>query len=76
MRRDGSFVPVQNFDWNAFDHPQDKDRHEQSLDETALAEIFQNGAKRMVRHEAVDALMALTGRKRSVCYDALSPKQI
>jgi hypothetical protein len=74
LRKSGLFVPVPNFDWEAFDHPQDKGKQEPPLDETALAEVFENGNRPLARSEAVEALMGLTGRKRSVCYDALSPK--
>jgi AAA domain len=74
LRKSGLFVPVSNFDWEAFDHPQDKGKQEPPLDETALAEVFENGNRPLARSEAVETLMSLTGRKRSVCYDALSPK--
>jgi hypothetical protein len=73
MRRNGLFSPAENFDWETFDQPQNKDK-EPPLDEAALAEVFENGAKSMKRPEAVEALMTLTGRKRSVCYDALNLK--
>ena len=36
--------------------------------------IFDNGGKALKLVEARDALMALTGKKRSVCYDALDAK--
>jgi hypothetical protein len=73
IRCNGNFVPVKNFDWESFDHS-DKDKTEKSIDEYALAEIFDNGNKTMKRADAIETLMTLTGRKRSACYDALNEK--
>jgi hypothetical protein len=47
---------------------------EKPLDETALAAIFKGGTITMKRSKAFKALMELTGRKRSVCYNALDPE--
>jgi hypothetical protein len=73
VRKNGLFAPVEDFDWESWDNP-DRNKGEQPLDETAIASIFENGAKRLNRPDAVEALKTLTGRKRSVCYDALNPK--
>jgi hypothetical protein len=74
IRRNGLFVRTEAFDWEAFDHPEDRDKEEKPIDETALAEIFENGQKAMKRLDAVGALATLTGRKRTACYDALNEK--
>jgi hypothetical protein len=71
-RKNGLFVPVQNFDWTSFDSPEEK--KDKPIDETALAEIFNDGALKLKRADAVEALINLTGRKRSTCYDALNEK--
>jgi hypothetical protein len=73
VRQNGLFAPVADFDWEIWDNP-DRNKGEQPLDEAAIASIFDNGAKRLNRADAVEALKTLTGRKRSVCYDALNPK--
>jgi hypothetical protein len=71
-RKNGLFVPVPDFDWSSFDSPEDK--KDKAIDETALAEIFKDGAVKLKRVDAVEALINLTGRKRTVCYDALNEK--
>ena len=71
-RKNGLFVPVQDFDWSGFDSPDEK--KDKPIDETALAEIFNSGAVKLKRADAVEALINLTGRKRTTCYDALNEK--
>jgi len=71
-RKNGLFVPMQDFDWSSFDSPDEK--KDKAIDETALAEIFKDGAVKLKRVDAVEALINLTGRKRTVCYDALNEK--
>jgi len=74
VRSNGVFVPVKDFDWEDFDHPERRDKDDKPIDETALAEIFENGKKKMKRLDAVEALLILTGKKRSTCYNALNEK--
>jgi AAA domain/DnaB-like helicase N terminal domain len=69
-RRNGLFVPVSDFDWDAFDNPHRDDRVTITADD--LTEVFEN-EKQLTKSEAVKALRALTGAGRTACYDALRP---
>jgi hypothetical protein len=67
-RRNGLFVAVHDFDWDAFDNPHRDDRVTITADD--LTEVFEN-EKQLTKSEAVKALRALTGAGRTACYDAL-----
>jgi hypothetical protein len=67
-RRNGLFAPVSEFDWDTFDNPRDE---RVSITTDDLAAIFENGEKQLRRAEAEKALEALTGAKRTACYNAL-----
>jgi hypothetical protein len=69
-RRNGLFVPVPDFDWDAFDNPHRDDRVTITADD--LMEIFEN-KKQLTKSEAVKALRALTGAGRTACCDVLRP---
>jgi len=68
-RRNGLFAPVTDFDWEAFDMPQQVDRVTITADD--MAELFENGAKQLRRADAVKQLESLTGAKRTACYTAV-----
>lgn len=69
-RRNGLFVTVREFDWDAFDNPNKDDRV--TITAADMAEIFEAGEKQLTRPDARKALEALTGAKRTACYNALS----
>jgi AAA domain/CHC2 zinc finger len=68
-RRNGLFVPVAEFDWEAFDNPHKDDRVTITADD--VAEIFESGEKQLTKADAAKALQALTGAGRTACYNAL-----
>jgi hypothetical protein len=68
-RRNGLFVPVSEFDWDAFDNPHKDDRV--TITPEDMAEIFENGSKQLSRAEAAKALQSLTDAGRTACYNAL-----
>jgi hypothetical protein len=65
-RRNGLFAPVPDFDFDAFDAPDDG---RESVSESDLAAIFENGA--LTKAEAVKELAGNTGASRASCYRAL-----
>ncbi len=67
-RRNGLFVPVKNFDWEAFDKPTSE---RPTVTEADIAEVFQHGNRRLTRKQAVADLAERTGCKTSACYNAL-----
>ncbi|MGO9246873.1 MAG: AAA family ATPase [Verrucomicrobiia bacterium] len=69
-RRNGLFVHVKDFDWEAYDKPAD-DR--KTITEADIAEVFHHGKRSLSRKQAVAALEELTGCKTSACYKALNP---
>jgi hypothetical protein len=68
-RRNGIFAPVHNFEWDTFDNPRSDQRVTITADE--MAEVFDNGQKRLTRADAAKALQTLTGAGRTACYTAL-----
>jgi AAA domain/DnaB-like helicase N terminal domain len=68
-RRNGLFSPVLDFDWEAFDNPHPDNRVTITADH--MAEIFENGEKRLIKADAVRALQTLTEAGRTACYNAL-----
>ena len=69
-RRNGLFVPVENFDWKTFDTDGEK-RRTVSLDD--LDALFEGGKRQLARNAAVEQLMEQTGLGKTACYQALKP---
>jgi hypothetical protein len=67
-RRNGLFVPVQDFDWKTFDADGEK-RRTVSLDD--LDALFEGGKIQLARNTAVAQLMEQTGLAKTACYQAL-----
>ena len=67
-RRNGLFVPVQDFDWKTFDVDGEK-RRTVSLDD--LDTLFDGGKRQLARNTAVEQLMEQTGLGKTACYQAL-----
>lgn len=67
-RRNGLFAPVEDFDWTEFDRPA-SDRP--TVTEADVAEVFQQGKRRVRKAEAVADLQERTGAGKSACYNAL-----
>jgi hypothetical protein len=68
VRRNGLFVPVENFDWNAFDGDGEK-RRTVCLDD--LDTLFAGGKRKLTRTTAVADLMEQTDMGKTACYQAL-----
>ena len=67
-RRNGLFVPVENFDWKTFDANGEK-RRTVSLDD--LDTLFEGGKRQLARNAAVGQLIEQTGLGKTACYEAL-----
>jgi hypothetical protein len=67
-RRNGLFVPVQDFDWKTFEGDGEK-RRTVSLDD--LDTLFEGGKRQLARNTAVEYLMEQTGLGKTACYQAL-----
>ena len=67
-RRNGLFVPLQDFDWKTFDGDGEK-RRTVSLDD--LDTLFEGGQRRLARNAAVEQLKEQTGLGKTACYQAL-----
>jgi hypothetical protein len=67
-RRNGLFVPVENFDWKVFDADGEK-RRTVNLDD--LDALFEGGKRQLARNAAVDQLMEQTSLGKTACYQAL-----
>lgn len=67
-RRNGLFVPFENFDWKTFDGDGEK-RRTVNLDD--LDTLFEGGKRQLARNAAVEQLMELTELKHTACYQAL-----
>jgi hypothetical protein len=68
-RRNGLFVPVDNFNWDEFDTPGEKRR---SITEDDLITLFDSGKTKVSKKQAVEKLMEQTGSGDSAAYNALS----
>ncbi|HOB97679.1 MAG TPA: AAA family ATPase [Verrucomicrobiota bacterium] len=68
-RKNGIFVPVPDFDFDAFDNG--GTRREPKVNETHLQTLFRNGQRRMAQAAAVEELKKLAGVGRSAAYEAL-----
>ena len=64
-RRNGLFVPVDLFDWNAFDHPPKEKR---GLKPEMLREFLKKGG-RYDKGQIVSIIMKETGRGKTAAYD-------
>ncbi len=67
-RRNGLFVPVQDFDWKTFDGDGEK-RRTVSLDD--LDTLFEGGKRQLARNAAVAQLIEQTELGKTACYQAL-----
>jgi hypothetical protein len=67
-RRNGLFVPANDFDWKIFDGDGEK-RRAVNLDD--LDALFDGGKRQLARNTAVEQLMELTKLKNTACYQAL-----
>ena len=67
-RRNGLFVPVENFDWKTFDGDGEK-RRTVSLDD--LDTLFEGSKRQLAKNAAVEQLMEQTGLGKTACYQAL-----
>lgn len=67
-RRNGLFVPVQDFDWKTFDSDGEKRR---TVNFDDLDTLFEGGKRQLARNTAVEQLMELTGLGKTACYQAL-----
>ena len=71
-RCNGLFLPCPDFDWKAFDGPEDKRR---TVTEDDLRNLFHDEdgrQRRIAKKNAADELEERTKLKRTACYDALS----
>ena len=67
-RRNGLFVPVQDFDWKAFEGDGEKRRTVSGDD---LDTLFDGGKRQLARSAAVELLMEQTHLAKTACYQAL-----
>jgi hypothetical protein len=68
-RANGRFQPASDFDWQAFDFPEAG--KETGITQAQVAAVFQDGQLRLPGSVAVKRLQDLTGRKKTLCYEAL-----
>lgn len=68
--QESEFIPISEFDWEEFDGRNDAER--KAVTRADMAEVFEDGAA-LTRKAAFEALMKLTGLKRTACYAALAP---
>jgi hypothetical protein len=69
-RRNGLFVPINDFDWKTFEGDGEK-RRGVTLED--LEALFESGKRQIAKHIAVTELMVQTGLAKSACYQALQP---
>jgi hypothetical protein len=67
-RRNGLFVPVQDFDWKSFEGDGEKRRTVSLAD---LDTLFEGGKRQLARNTAVEQLMEIVHLGKTACYDAL-----
>jgi hypothetical protein len=75
VRDNGLWTPYQGFDWGEWDNP-DPNKNIKVISKRTMEEIFDNGNKVLRLSDARDALMKLTGKKKTVCYAALDQKGV
>ena len=64
-----NFIAISEFDWEEFDGRNDVER--KGVTCADMAEVFGEGVS-LTRKEATEALMKVTGLKKTACYSALS----
>ncbi len=67
--RNGLFVPVESFDWEAFDGESRSPK--KGVTEAHIREVFEQGDARMFLKEAAEKLQEIAGVGRTVAYNAL-----
>ncbi|HUJ08605.1 MAG TPA: AAA family ATPase [Verrucomicrobiae bacterium] len=67
-RRNGLFIYVKDFDWDAFDKPPNE---RPRVTEDDIAAVFHQGDRKLARKQAAAELAERTGCKSSACYNAL-----
>ena len=67
-RRNGLFVPVQDFDWKTFEAGGEKRR---TVSRDDLDTLFEGGGRQLARNAAVEQLMEQTSLGKTACYQAL-----
>jgi len=69
----GLWTPVTDFDWDEWDNPDVEPKAQKGITAGMMAVVFEHGRKALKKPDARDALMKLTEKSRSICYDALAP---
>jgi hypothetical protein len=67
----GIWQPCPDFDWQAWDDIGEKPKEKLLITVEAMNSVFENGTKNLSLREAVKGLMAVTGFKKTTCYDAM-----
>jgi hypothetical protein len=67
-RRNGLFIPVQDFDWKTFEGDGEKRRTVSLAD---LDTLFESGRRQLARSTAVEQLIEQTKLGKTACYQAL-----
>ena len=67
-RENGIWTRIQEFDWEEWDNPTPPSKRDKAITAEQMAAVFNGGS--LTRKEAVDKLMALTGKKKQTCYNA------
>jgi hypothetical protein len=67
-RENGLWTLCPEFDWDEWDNPTPPAKRDKPITEEQMAAVFKNGS--LSRKEAVDKLIALTGKKKQTCYNA------
>lgn len=67
-RRNGLFIPVQDFDWKTFEGDGEKRRTVSLAD---LDTLFEGGRRQLARNTAVEQLIEQTKLGKTACYQAL-----
>jgi hypothetical protein len=68
-RKNGLFVPCQDFDWESFDRPDSK--RQKSITQAHMEKLFEGG-RRLERKHAARELEEISTLKHTACYNALS----
>jgi hypothetical protein len=68
-RRNGLFVPCEDFEWTEFDNPEGEGRR--TVTQAHMEKLFEN-SRRLERKHAAQELQEISGLKHSACYNALS----
>jgi hypothetical protein len=69
-RKNGLFVPCQDFDWESFDRPESKDQ--KAITQAHMEKLFDGGKRRLILKNAVEELVEMSRLKKTACYNALS----